>query len=93
LWVRHLGNAPLIEDKSVRSRSTTLVNAGLSYDFGRVQVGVELLNLLDSKDNDITYLQGEAAGVEGIHLHPVEPSPYVAGPGEVVRKTFPLTSD
>ncbi|MGE0668838.1 MAG: TonB-dependent receptor [Sphingomonadales bacterium] len=78
LRVRHLGDAPLIEDSSVRSRSTTLVNAGLSYDFGKFEVGLELLNLLDSKRNDITYfyesrLPGEAAGVEDIHFHPVEP--------------------
>lgn len=78
LRVRHLGKAPLIEDHSVRSRSTTLVNLGLGYDLGRFQIGLELLNLLNSKDNDISYfyesrLSGEAAGVEDIHFHPVEP--------------------
>ena len=78
LRLRHLGAAPLIEDNSARSHSTTLVNMGLSYDFGRFVVGVELLNLLNSEDNDITYfyesrLPGESAGVDGIHFHPVEP--------------------
>ncbi|MEN3976394.1 TonB-dependent receptor [Emcibacter sp. SYSU 3D8] len=78
LRVRHLGNAPLIEGNSMRSRSTTLVNAGLSYDFGEFEVGLELLNILNSRDNDITYfyesrLRGETAGVEDVHFHPVEP--------------------
>lgn len=78
LRVRHLGDAPLVEDNSVRSRSTTLVNLGLAYDVGPVEIGLDILNLLDSKRNDITYfyesrLPGEAGGVEDIHFHPVEP--------------------
>jgi hypothetical protein len=41
-------------------------------------VSVELLNALDARANDITYyyesqLQGEAAPVEDIHFHRVEP--------------------
>lgn len=77
--VRHFGEAPLIEDNSVRSRPTTLVNAGINYSFARAQLSVEVLNLLDAEDNDITYfyasrLPGEpAAGVEDRHGHPVEP--------------------
>ena len=79
LRVRHFGSAPLIEDESVRSDPTTLVNAGLYYRFGPVRLGADLFNVFDSKDADITYfyasrLPGEAAdGVEDRHLHPVEP--------------------
>lgn len=79
LRLRHFGAAPLIEDDSARSRPTTLVNLGGYYRFGRNRIGVDLLNLFDAKDADITYyyasrLQGEASdGVEDYHLHPVEP--------------------
>jgi outer membrane receptor protein involved in Fe transport len=79
LRLRHFGKAPLIEDNSARSRPTTLVNAGVYYKLGRAKLGIDILNLLGSKDNDITYfytsrLQGEpAAGVDDYHLHPVEP--------------------
>ena len=77
--LRYLGEAPLIEDNSVRSDPTTLVNFEAGYRLGnQVSVQVSLLNAFDSDDNDITYfyegrLQGEADVVEDIHLHPVEP--------------------
>ncbi|WP_238995273.1 TonB-dependent receptor [Sphingomonas solaris] len=79
LRVRHFGAAPLIEDGSVRSNPTTLVNLGTYYTAGRVKIGVDVLNLFDARDADITYfyasrLQGEpAGGVEDRHIHPVEP--------------------
>lgn len=79
LRLRHFGTAPLIEDDSQRSDPTTLVNLGGYYTVGSTRVAVELLNLFDSRDNDITYfyasrLPGEPAeGVEDRHLHPVEP--------------------
>lgn len=52
--------------------------AGLPDDFGKFDVGIELLNLLNGKDDDITCfcesrLQGEAADVDDVHFHPVEP--------------------
>ncbi|WP_293970834.1 TonB-dependent receptor [Sphingomonas sp.] len=79
LRLRHFGGAPLIEDGSVRSRATTLVNAGIYYQIGRAKLGLDALNLFDARDADITYfytsrLQGEpAGGVDDYHLHPVEP--------------------
>ena len=79
LRLRHFGKAPLSEDSSAQSKPTTLVNAGCYYKLGRAKLGIDILNLLGSKDNDITYfytsrLQGEAAaGVDDYHLHPVEP--------------------
>lgn len=79
LRVRYLGKAPLIEDASVFSQSTLLMNAELSYAFTpNVSVSVSLLNVMDSDDRDITYfyesqLATEAAPVEDIHFHPVEP--------------------
>ncbi len=80
--VRYLGPGPLIEDNSVRAPSTTLVNAGISKDFGNFEVGLDVLNLLDAEDYDMVYfyesqLQGEAAPVEDIHFHPVHPQTFV----------------
>jgi hypothetical protein len=77
--LRRLGPAPLVEDNSVRSPSATLVNLALAQNFGSWAVTLDVLNLLDSKDHDITYfyasrLPGEPAdGVEDIHFHPMEP--------------------
>lgn len=77
--LRHFGPAPLIEDGSVRSEPTTLVNLGGYWTRGRVHVAIDLLNAFDAKDPDISYfyasrLPGEPAdGVEDRHVHPVEP--------------------
>ncbi len=77
--LRYLGSAPLIEDDSVRSDPTTLLNLEAGYEFtSALSVTLSLLNALDSDDNDISYyyesqLANESAPVEDIHLHPVEP--------------------
>ena len=79
LRFRHFGAAPLIENNSVRSDPTTLVNLEAGYRIGRYwRVSAALYNAFDSKDNDITYyyesqLANEAEPVEDIHFHPVEP--------------------
>jgi hypothetical protein len=79
LRVRHFGPRPLVEDGSVRSRASTLVNGILGYDFGNgLRLAVEAFNLLDEKASDIDYfyesrLPGEAEPVEDIHFHPAEP--------------------
>ncbi|MFC3442901.1 TonB-dependent receptor [Sphingobium rhizovicinum] len=79
LRLRHFGSAPLIEDDSVRSRPTTLVNMGAYYSLTRMKVGLDILNLFNARDADISYyyasrLPGEPAeGVEDRHIHPVEP--------------------
>lgn len=78
LRLRRFGEAPLIEDSSVFSEPTTVVNLGLYKNIGAVRLSLDILNLFDSKDADITYffesqLPGETAPVQDIHLHPVEP--------------------
>lgn len=79
LTVRRLGPSPLIEDNSARSRPSNLLNGLVAYDFGPARVKVEVLNVLDSRDDDIRYfytsrLPGEPSeGVEGYTSHPVEP--------------------
>ena len=76
---RHFGSFSEIEDNSRRSRPTTVVNGRLAYRFAHFQVAAEVINLLDSRDNDITYfyrsrLPGEAPeGVDDFHIHPIEP--------------------
>ncbi len=87
--IRHFGPRPLIEDGSAESSSTTVVNAMLGYRWGRGEawdVRAELLNVLDSDDDDITYFYEsrlrepfgpggtlEPAGVEDTHFRRVEP--------------------
>ena len=80
LRLRRLGPAPLIEDNSQRSHTTTVLNAQAGYRFWRSYTAMlAVLNLLNSKDNDITYfytsrLPGEPTqGVNDIHYHSVEP--------------------
>lgn len=85
LTYRRLGAAPLIEDNSVRSKPTSLVNALFVQDFGKASLMVEVLNLTNSKKDDIAYayasrLPGEPAdGVDDVHFHPVEPRAVRAG--------------
>lgn len=78
LRARYIGEAPLIEDNSVRGDPTFTLNAGISKDFGPFYVGLDVLNLTNSKDNEIQYfyesqLPGEAAPVEDLHIHPLHP--------------------
>jgi outer membrane receptor protein involved in Fe transport len=83
--VRYFGERPLVEDGSVKSDPTTVVNAMLGYRFAKDSWDLrgEVLNVLDSDDDDITYfyesrfpLPGgglEPAGVEDAHFRRVEP--------------------
>ena len=76
--LRYFGPAPLIEDDSVRSNSTTLVNLEAGYHVSKaMSLNLTVFNLLDRRDNDITYyyesqLPGETRPVADIHFHPVE---------------------
>jgi len=77
--MRYFGPAPLVEDDSVRSKSTLLVNADVGYRFSdRFDLVATVFNLFDAQDSDISYfyesqLPGESAPVSDIHFHPVEP--------------------
>jgi hypothetical protein len=79
LRTRYFGPRPLIEDNSVRSKSTTLVNLEAGYTYKNLRAQVDVLNLFDSHRHDIDYLYvsrlpGEPAeGVADVHFHPVEP--------------------
>lgn len=77
--VRYLGSHPLIEDNSVRSPATTVVNLRAARRFGPVEVTAEMLNIFDTARADADYyyasrLPGEPVdGIEGIHSRTVEP--------------------
>jgi len=78
--MRYFGGRPLIEDDSVRSKPTSLVNGQLGYHLTpRVHVVLEAFNLLNANASDIDYfyasrLPGEAAGgTSDIHTHPALP--------------------
>lgn len=77
--LRWFGPAPLIEDDSVRSDGSTLVNLSAGWAGAAWRVQVDVLNLLDSDDHDIDYYYASRladeplAGIEDIHFHVFEP--------------------
>ena len=80
LRLRYFGPRALIEDNSVRSKPTTLLNLEGGYQFVKsLRVNAQIYNLLDAKVSDIDYyfasrLPGEPfGGVEDIHVHPAVP--------------------
>ncbi|QHJ09826.1 hypothetical protein FX988_00034 [Paraglaciecola mesophila] len=79
---RHFGERPLIEDNSVQSDASTVINALLGKRWGAYELKLEVLNVFDSDAHDIDYfyasrLPGEASqGVEDIHYHIIEPRTY-----------------
>jgi hypothetical protein len=76
---RYLGESPLIEDNSVRSAASLLVNAGAGYRMRNFEFRLDVFNLLDSDDDDIAYYYASRlptepeSGIEDIHFHPLEP--------------------
>ena len=80
LRLRYLGPRPLIEDASVESGRSVVVNAEAGYRIApNVRLTLDVLNLFDSRSSDIDYyyrsrLPGEPAdGFDDIHTHPVQP--------------------
>lgn len=83
---RWFGARPLIEDNSVRSSPTALLNGELSYALGNGwSIHGRVFNLLNRQVADIDYyyasrLPGEPdEGVEDIHTHPTPPRSYRVG--------------
>ena len=87
LRLRYFGPRSLIEDNTVRSSASALVNLQAGYAFNnKWKMTVDAFNLLNRKASDIEYyyesrLRGEAinpdpalnGGYNDIHLHPAEP--------------------
>ncbi len=91
---RYFGPRALVEDNSVRSASSFLVNLRVGYRVARnVRVFAEVLNVLGKRANDIDYyyaslLRGETSpvdasgtptGINDRHIHPAEPRTLRAG--------------
>jgi hypothetical protein len=78
--LRYFGPRPLIEDDSVRSEATRLVNAQAGYQVRRgLRAAVDIFNLTNARASDIDYfytsrLPGEPeGGVDDVHFHPALP--------------------
>ena len=78
--VRHFGPRPLVEDASVKSRSTTLWNGVVGYRLSaKARLVLDVFNIFDAAASDIDYfyasrLPGEPTeGVEDVHTHPALP--------------------
>jgi outer membrane receptor protein involved in Fe transport len=77
--LRHFGPRPLTADGSVEADATTLLNVRAAYRFSQVALALDVLNLTDSEDADVSYfyasrLDGEPeGGIEDVHFHPVIP--------------------
>lgn len=77
---RYFGPRPLVQDNSIQSKSTSLVNLGAGYQVAKtVRLNMDIFNILDATVSDIDYyfasrLPGEPlGGVEDIHFHPAVP--------------------
>lgn len=86
LRYRYFGPRPLIEDDSIRSDSSNLVNARIGYRVTpRLRFDFDVFNILDANVSDIDYfytsrLPGEsAAGIDDVHFHPVEKRAFRVG--------------
>lgn len=79
LRLRYFGPRPLIEDDSVSSKASNLLNFRLGRRFPNgLSLAAEVFNLLDDRVSDIDYfyesqLRGEPEPVNDVHFHPAEP--------------------
>ena len=79
LRLRHFGPRPLIEDNSIQSNATSIVNGQAGYKFSnRIRLLLDAFNLFDAEVSDIDYffesrLQDEPEPVEDIHFHAAIP--------------------
>ncbi len=78
LQLRYFGPRPLLEDNSVRSKSTATLNGRIGYKFSpKLKLELEGFNLTDRKNSAIDYyyasqLKNETAPVNDVHFHPIE---------------------
>jgi hypothetical protein len=80
LRVRYFGPRALVEDNSVKSKPTTLLNVEGGYQATKnLRLNVEAFNIANAQVSDIDYffasrLPGEPLeGVDDIHIHPAVP--------------------
>jgi outer membrane receptor protein involved in Fe transport len=79
LQLRYFGPRPLIENGNKNSKATTMINLRGGYQFTpNWKASIDVFNLFNREASDIDYfyasqLKNEAAPVDDIHFHPVEP--------------------
>ncbi len=80
LRTRYFGSRPLVEDGSVESDSSLILNLRAGYRYQDWTFKLDILNLTDSNDHDIDYFyesrlanEPNGQGVEDIHYHVLEP--------------------
>ncbi|WP_299079752.1 TonB-dependent receptor [uncultured Paraglaciecola sp.] len=78
--LRYFSERPLVEDGSVTSDDSQIVNLNIGYKFTQLTIKLDILNALDSNDHDIDYyyasrLASEPLGsaTEDLHYHVLEP--------------------
>ncbi len=76
---RYFGAKPLVENNSVRGKTSSFATARLAYELSDVlELGLDVFNLFDQDANDIDYFYGSrlpgepSTGVEDIHFHPLQ---------------------
>lgn len=89
LKYRYFGDRPLIEDGSVWSESSESVNLTVSGGINEWAWTLQLFNVFDSQDPDISYfyesrLEGEVNAVADIHGHVMKPRTFMA----TIRRSF-----
>ena len=78
LQLRYFGPRPLLEDNSVRSKSTATLNGRIGFKFNpKLKIELEGFNLTNRNASAIDYyyasqLKGETSKVNDIHFHPIE---------------------
>ena len=80
LQLRYFGPRPLIEDNSIRSKSTSTLNGRLGYKISpKMRVELEGFNLTNRKDSAIDYYyasrlasEPQGSATPDIHFHPIE---------------------
>jgi outer membrane receptor protein involved in Fe transport len=78
--LRYFGPRPLTENGSVRSKSTSVMNAEVGYKLTEaMRIAVDVFNIFNAKASDTDYyyssrLPGEPLdGVNDVHFHPMLP--------------------
>ncbi len=75
---RYLGSSPLTEDNAFRSQPTSIFNARIGYRFDNGwRVQVDVLNLLNTKAEQITYAYGSLIKSDSLYnlCYPVQTAP------------------
>ena len=78
LRARYFAPRPLDSVVDVKTRESLQVNARIGYRRNNWEIAMDCLNLLNRSDYDVAYyyasqLKSDAAPVDGVHVHPIEP--------------------